>query len=339
MTDDEKPGEPSFRSMCLVEDWISACSAGVDISPDEAAILEARARESLDDLEARVRLVGFYFLSPERNAQARRAEHLHWLITHHPEVALSAYAFIDSQRFPEAYAEGKRRWLDVVAERGNDVAVLRHAADFLSRGDPAIAEELYRRGSAVEPQESRWRTSLGLLRVRAYRRSTLPKERVQLAREALAEYEAALAIERWPFAAFGILMNVAKTAVAAECYERASEAAERILTDATKHERTFQYGNAIHDGHSVLGQIALARGDLAGAAEHLRAAGETRGSPQLNSFGPDFDLASALLAVGQRDAVVDYLRACSRFWEEHATLLDGWQDAIRRGETPDFDAR
>lgn len=39
-----------------------------------------------------------------------------------------------------------------------------------------------------------------------------------------------------------------------------------------------------------------------GCAEHLASAGATRGSPQLNSFGPDFTLAADLLVRGSADA-------------------------------------
>jgi hypothetical protein len=61
-------------------------------------------------------------------------------------------------------------------------------------------------------------------------------------------------------------------------------------------------------------------------------AGKTPGSPQLNSFGPDRDLARALLERGERAAVLAYLADCARFWTGNEALLEGWRTAIEQGE-------
>ena len=61
-------------------------------------------------------------------------------------------------------------------------------------------------------------------------------------------------------------------------------------------------------------------------------AGKTPGSPQLDSFGPDRDLARALLERGERTAVLAYLAECARFWKGREALLEGWRAAIERGE-------
>jgi hypothetical protein len=49
-------------------------------------------------------------------------------------------------------------------------------------------------------------------------------------------------------------------------------------------------------------------------------------------------LASELLEKGQRDAVLEYLTLCKKFWTLGATQLDTWIDAIRTGGKPDFGA-
>lgn len=59
-----------------------------------------------------------------------------------------------------------------------------------------------------------------------------------------------------------------------------------------------------------------------------------RPSPALNSFGPRFDLATALLAKGERGAVIEYLRLCSRFWEGRKTTLERWVADIQAGGQP-----
>lgn len=91
--------------------------------------------------------------------------------------------------------------------------------------------------------------------------------------------------------------------------------------------------NSVQWAHIVLGQVAIRDNPEVACAE-LALAGRTRGSPQLNSFGPDLALAQSLLDLGYVDAVVDYLTECKRFWEMDRGLLDQWIRAISTGERP-----
>lgn len=70
----------------------------------------------------------------------------------------------------------------------------------------------------------------------------------------------------------------------------------------------------------------------------LRAAGETPGSPQLNSFGPNMTLAKDLLERGERDAVLAYFEACRVFWKMGGNSLDAWRQDVEAGRIPNFGA-
>jgi hypothetical protein len=94
----------------------------------------------------------------------------------------------------------------------------------------------------------------------------------------------------------------------------------------------------LHEGNVVLGRVDLHRGDIAGAKQHLLAAGETPGWPQLNSFGPNMALAKGLLETGERDVVLTYLESCGKFWKMGNDKLMSWMATIRGGGTPDFAA-
>ncbi|WP_437916113.1 hypothetical protein WME73_14905 [Sorangium sp. So ce302] len=320
-------------------DWLSLCTDAIDLAAQDAEALETHLLKSPNDVEVRVKLLGFYFRNQDDDTRRRRIDHVRWLIAHHPEICLAAFARIAPHECPDAYNEGKRLWLSAVSNHPNDPAILRNAGRFLSIEDRDLAEELYRRGTTVEPDTSDWRELLGGLCFLSSIGATSREERVRLAREALAEYEAALTLERSALGAFGILIDIARVAVLSENYERAAEAAERLLSDATDHVDTFEYGNAMHYAHVVLGKVAMARSDSTSAVEHLQAAGEVRGSPQLNTFGPDFELASQLFSIGHRGAVLSYIDGCKRFWESGASVLEKWVLAIERGETPDFSER
>lgn len=133
-----------------------------------------------------------------------------------------------------------------------------------------------------------------------------------------------------------VLPQLAKAAVKAGALDKASLYANELLTSA--HAGDWNDGNAIHDGNMVRGLVALHSGNVEQAAKDLIEAGKTTGSPQLNSFGPNMTLASELLEKGQRDAVLEYLTLCKKFWTLGATQLDTWIDAIRTGGKPDFGA-
>jgi len=92
----------------------------------------------------------------------------------------------------------------------------------------------------------------------------------------------------------------------------------------------------VHEGHRILGHLELKAGDVEAAKKHLLEAGATPGSPSLNSFGPELTLANDLLAKGERDAVIEYLRLISRFWQGREDALESWIILIQGGKTPEL---
>ncbi len=96
----------------------------------------------------------------------------------------------------------------------------------------------------------------------------------------------------------------------------------------------WNYGNAVHAGHSVLGLVALRNGDVSRAREQLLEAGKTPGSGQLNSFGPNMILASELLKKGESDVVLQYFDLCRKFWKMGGAQLDSWSETVRKGGKP-----
>lgn len=90
--------------------------------------------------------------------------------------------------------------------------------------------------------------------------------------------------------------------------------------------------------HLAFGHVALRAGDRAAARVHLLAAGDTPGSPQLDSFGPVMSLAREMLLAGEREAVLDYIERTRRFWKADFGATAIWESAIRLGQTPGFGA-
>ncbi len=70
----------------------------------------------------------------------------------------------------------------------------------------------------------------------------------------------------------------------------------------------------------------------------MLAAGQSPGSPQMNSFGPNMSLARDLLKAGDRDTPVQYFELCRKFWTMDRGKLDDWRDAVKAGTVPNFGA-
>ena len=152
--------------------------------------------------------------------------------------------------------------------------------------------------------------------------------------EAKARIEAATTdLERFTF-----LPTLAKAAFELGAIDEAEAWARESLDLATTFRNNWNYGNAIHDGHSTLGLVALRRGRRDEAAEELLLAGETPGSPQLDSFGPNMLLARELFETVERAAVLQYFELCRRFWENERGRLQSWSDDVRAERKPDFGA-
>jgi hypothetical protein len=122
-------------------------------------------------------------------------------------------------------------------------------------------------------------------------------------------------------------------------FPAATTLAKEYLEAAELYRCDWNYGNAVHDGNRFLGLVSLNTGDSNAAATYLAKAGKSGGSPQLNTFGPRFDLANELLKQGQIEPVKAYLKDIKRFWEMDNGQVEEWLGSIDRGEMPDLSRR
>ena len=166
----------------------------------------------------------------------------------------------------------------------------------------------------------------------ADQQSSLQEAMLEAASNSLAELDRAKSAEQ----RFYALPRAAIAAFDLGQYEDAKQYATESVTTSELYAGNWNYGNAIHDGHMVLGLLALNEGDNARAAEELRLAGSTPGSPQLGSFGPSMQLAKAMLARGNAAPVLAYFDQCRRFWKMGGTWLDVWEAQVREGRVPNF---
>jgi len=129
---------------------------------------------------------------------------------------------------------------------------------------------------------------------------------------------------------------LAKVAWASGDRLTAKSRAEAVLAALPGRRKDWDSGNILHEMHILLGRVALEAGDLSEADRELLEAARTPGSPQLDTFGPDWTLARDLLARGRRAAVAQYVRGVGAFWEMGRDRLAEWQKTLDAGGTPQF---
>lgn len=123
-------------------------------------------------------------------------------------------------------------------------------------------------------------------------------------------------------------------------FENKTELAVRLSDEylklAEEYKKNWNYGNAIHDANIAKGIVELRMGNLAKSGEYLVKASKSPGSPQLDSFGPDLELANVLLKKGQKDQVIEYLKGIEVFWGGNKRAIDALIFKIVSGEKPEI---
>jgi len=316
------------------------------LSSSEAEALEKSLVDHPDDLSMREHLISYYFEaaieSHATELEKKREQHVLWLIEHHPEseFAGSPEAFLmpaEAGGSPGGYENALNLWRKQTEMHGDDARILINAAHFAMLSDERLAQGFLEKALVAHPDDI---ATLSLL-AKTYERQTAmahrPEEKTAFARKAMEirdrSFEKVHGDER-----FYELSDVAKTAFEAGLDAKAEEYADELLHMAEERRGDWNYGNAVHNGNIVLGRLALKRGDINGAKEHLAAAGKTSGSPQLDSFGPNMTLAKELLAKGERNAVLAYFEDCAKFWDMGRDELKNWTSTVKAGGTPEFGA-
>lgn len=310
---------------------------GVKMKTGEIAGLEAQVAANSEDLAARVKILGYYSQSSTFQTEAREAmqPHILWIIRNHPAHEAAGWPFCrtDAKIDAACYKVQAAAWEEQLAAHLNDIRVLDNAANFFKSSDWGRAKELLLAAKKLDPGNPKWSKRIGFLYSLGRNISSVGKANARHAFEAYREAADAQSGEN----RFYTLEDLATSAFQAGEMVSARSAAEELLKIAPDYRKNWNYGNAIYTGNAVLGQVVLEEGDVEAACRYLLAAGDTPGSPQLNSFGPEFALAQALLDRGENETVLTFLEKISKFWGMDRGRLDAWKKAIQAGSKPKLD--
>ncbi len=193
----------------------------------------------------------------------------------------------------------------------------------------SLAERCFTRAMELDRAGLQWSAGLSSLYQTSAVMKRDPADKIDLLEKAVRVPGSER--NRW-----GLLADLGEAQFALGAFDKASASASELLALAPKYDKDWFYGNAIHKGNILLGRIALKRGNVAEAGKRLIAAGGTPGSPQLDSFGPDWQLAQDLLAKGEQAAVSQYIDLCRKFWKLDRGRLDAWTKTLAAGGSPNF---
>lgn len=293
---------------------------GMSLTSDEAHALEQSLDDSPAKLDARLRLLGFYLLAAVASPRAAwlGSRHILWLVHHapeHPVLGTPLGIPVDEG----VCADVGRTWRNHLEATPRNVPVLVHAARFFGQLDRPFAEQIRYRLQLIDPARF---TDFPL-------DFPLPTSSVPSASGGVV---AATPDEREP----AELLSQAVKALEEGDEQQARRCAETALEMVRSTSPVRVQAEVVHGCEGVLGHLALARGDRAQACVHLRRSADVAGSPRLETFGPEMSLARALIEAGERDAVLDYLERCRRFWKMGHALLDAWEADLFEGRMPNF---
>ncbi|MCF6317930.1 MAG: hypothetical protein L3J83_01430 [Proteobacteria bacterium] len=119
-------------------------------------------------------------------------------------------------------------------------------------------------------------------------------------------------------------------------YPQARKLANEYLNLASQYNQNWNYGNARHDANHVLGLMSYNEGNIDEARKYLLKSGKSNGSPQLDTFGPDLELANLLLKEGHQEDTKIYLTNIKKFWEIDNGVVADWIQQIDSGEIPEL---
>ncbi len=310
---------------------------GSELTVREVASLEAKLRENPRDIQTRTHLLGYYFLRANEDEHALHAkcQHIAWLIEHEPEEAILETPFCVLHRALSgdvAFNEVVALWEKQLVLYPDNVAIIKNVVSFYTTANRKRAIDLSKRLIGLAPAESDNYQNLGQLYALDIIGSDDVEKNVKQAGLALEcfekAYEYACAEGRDV-----LRSDLAKAAFIAQRFDQAAKYAEDMLEN---NPAGWNHGNNIYAAHSVLGQLALRLGDVKQAKLHLLKSGQTPGSPQLGSFGPDMALAQALLLKGECSVVLAFLKLCAVFWRDRSSHLEGWIADLENERMPDL---
>jgi hypothetical protein len=301
--------------------------AGRSVSKVEVKALESETRNHPDEVEPRLRLIGYYTWRSQGKADQNRLRgHVLWMIENHPEHPATAEpALRDLPDDPEGNIRIHELWTNNIERRGEDYRVLRNAEKFFFGEDPEEAERIIYHLHEKAPANREWPDELTALYITSGVPGFAADTSDKVAEEA---YRRVLSLTTELRVRDTLAENMAEKYFRAGDF-RGAGALARISLQSSD-------GGVIRRANTLLGRIALRSGDITGARRYLLESEKRKHSRHGFESIPSMALAKELLENEERDIVVEYLEDCVALWPQLGDVLHSWIAVIKKGKIPNF---
>ncbi|HXG85196.1 MAG TPA: hypothetical protein VNI84_14340, partial [Pyrinomonadaceae bacterium] len=307
-----------------------------------------------DDVQLRRRILKYYYEPPRAEAKIKAAiPHRVWLIQNFPDQndydLIGWNEYFSSGKSVE-YKLLKSEWLKQVEANPKNLKIRFNTVDFIDESEWRDAEKLLLQGETLFPDNFKLSAKLFELYYRLANDSKSNEAENKLAvdikifRQKAAEkgdkYLALLKKERSrerDSERAKILPQLAAVEFDLEMFDKVKARATELVLEFGDDENDFNYGAATHEGNILLGRAALKEGNIERAKEYLLISARAPLRQKYNTLSyPNLTLAGELLAAGEKNIVLDFLKLCENFTGTDTKSLQLWQNEIRQGKTPDF---
>ena len=297
---------------------LKAFWAGQELTEVEVGELEQHLIQEPTDLNARIKLLGFYQETQDESEESakRTIKLLAWMIENQP--GSSIFELVSVPNNPEQEALNSR-FLEM-AKRTDDVAVIDNAALFSRSTHIEQAQHMWKRAQAIEPNRTKWARRLavhylGLIRSKGATDDHLMMEAMHQCTLAINLYSAQKDDAYIQMYATTMLTELADHLLSSSKLDEADQIAALMLqivptfretsrSDGTKSKIQLN-SDYQHQSLAISGRASLRRSDMGSAINFLEEM-IACGLP----LNPDLTLAQEILLNGERGLAKKYLLAC-----------------------------
>jgi hypothetical protein len=316
------------------------CQLADSISIEDVGRYEAQYRDHPSDL-ATLTLILWVYAKTQPQSDSVRESHqqlLFWVVGTMPKAWFAGSPLVAMRIDANSLDQTKCLWNSHIEAQPRDAQLIGNAARFFYLMDEQKSEELFRLCKAIEPDNPEWAWNLGF-RYATWSRRRQP--RTHWASLSLAEYERVLLLAPDSDWAARAISPLADAAIESRDVEKARGYGETMLEQVPRLAgRQSRMGSALHEGHIILGRVALIEGDI-GRAKRVLISAVTAPADQRVIFfgtdGPNTALARGLLDRNEEACVLDYFRRCASYWKEGRAHLFRWMRMIEEHRIPWFD--
>lgn len=331
----------SFIQSCLDEEdpWLDK---GRRLTRRQVASLEKQVAKDPTNIEVRLSLLGYCHARPDRDE--RYCELLEWFIENAPLRFFHTHscAFTKTKSFQRC----KKLWIRQVEANPGNTRIMRNLAQFCKFVDPRTSVKYLKLAHEFEPESEDISLELSDIykRIAEDGSKTSALNAVLQMKKTVSIYEKTDPSIRSYFRQY----------VATSLHEYAELALEFGLLDDAEYfgnclldfrtlvskrngipfvENKYNYFRPNTRGYSIIGRVALARGDVEKAVRSLWEMCDIQ-----SSFFFEWGLTNDLLKAKQRKVVLEYLErlVAKEPGEERLEQIQEWIEQIKKGRRPNL---